>query len=33
MVVELDTLVIVALIFFICGMIAGVSLTRPRIGS
>jgi hypothetical protein len=31
MVVELDTLIIIALIFFIIGLVAGVSLTRPRI--
>lgn len=27
--VELQTLIIIALIFFIIGMVAGVSLTRP----
>jgi hypothetical protein len=31
MVVELDTLIIIALIFFIMGLVAGVSLTRPSI--
>ncbi len=29
MIVELDTLIIIALIFFIIGLVAGVSLTRP----
>jgi hypothetical protein len=33
MVVEIDTIVIVALIFFICGLVAGVSLARPNIRS
>lgn len=32
MVVEFSTLVILALIFFIIGMMAGISLTRPRGG-
>ncbi len=27
--VDLQTLIIIALIFFIIGMVAGVSLTRP----
>ena len=31
MVVNLETLVIIALVFFIIGMTAGVSLARPRI--
>ncbi len=28
--VELQTLIIIALIFFIFGLVAGVSLTRPN---
>ncbi len=31
MVVNLETLVIIALVFFIIGMTTGVSLARPRI--
>lgn len=31
MVVEIETLVIIALIFFIIGMTIGVTLARPRI--
>ncbi len=32
MVIDLSTLVILALIFFIIGMMAGISLARPRGG-
>lgn len=30
--VNFEMLIILALIFFICGLVAGVSLTRPRVG-
>jgi len=31
MIIEVQTLIIIALIFFIIGLVAGVSLTRPNI--